>query len=1381
MKKNFTHTLKAGTAVTFALSLVVSSPLQSLAVQAAAPTDTEESVTAAVYPKPQSMEYTSTEGMKFDGTVNLVVRGGQDDQTLPKLKAVLEDAGISYAEGSEASADQATILVTTDAADYASLGHGGDAALSEEQGYVLEATNDENAKGQVTILGADEDGAYYGVLTLEQMLEQKTADGSFAEAVISDYPNIKLRGFVEGFYGFPWSFEERLGLIKDTAEFKMNTYIYAPKDDPYHKDQWRTPYPDDKAEEIRQLAAESEKDNVSFCWSAHPGYGFNYNTDDDYNALIAKFEQLYSLGVRQFGISYDDLSGYVSGTNHANIINRVNREFVQEKGDVKPLIVVATRYCNSWGSSMTTYFKPFMETLDEDVVVMWTGSDTMSAITKESYEWPKTQTGVDRDLASWWNYPVNDYCEGNLMMAPLEILHTDVDNLSGFFLNPMCQAEASKVAIFSGADYSWNVGGFACMDSWKRAIEELVPEASEAFLRFADNLSFIKEGESFAFDESRYLTDKLEALNSALREGKDVLGAATALKAEFETMREDAALLRNIENSGLLEEISVHLDAYDNLAQAGIASMDGFITACEGDISATMENIRLLQEKLANADTFKVAYMERSGVTNYKTAQVGSKRIKPMLTDSASQIQSLLTKTLVPEVECNVFTDSKILMDKKVSFQGGFYSVSDLDLTLDAGAYVGFNLPKAMKLSEISVTTDQTDTLKLQYSLNGIEWTDAEATAADGVLKTNAPITASYLRAVNTGEEAVSVQIADFRATVVYSIGTPTATTDLGMYGYNYISYAVDGNMRTRFYSSSGTSVGSYVRVDLQKAIPLYDLKICYAPNPKGLQEGVDGFKSTIVEVSTDAVTWTQIGDVIPYTDYVIETLDGQTVASVSYNAEGEMARYIRFSAAESYGNWIQVYEVLYNKAVSNIGDDSVDLVSADFDITNMAALYDGDLGTSATAQNISEGNTLVLPMTSVTNVDSLTIIQDEAQICNAKVSVKDVKSTRDAEDGWREIGALDQQVNTLKVGGSISAVKLTFDGSSSSMNISEILVTEKKDMVREGLKTLYTKWASEDLFGYRSEGADALRAALQTAKDALENKNATRAELNAASVSLVVAVNNLVPGANKTHLATELAIGEKLLVLENNYDPGDVEDLKAALEAGKTVYENVDASQDVVNAAVYAIQDIFERFSKKADVTSLESLIEAAKELAESGKYTDDTTAALQEAIEEAQAILKNPDRPDTALADAYTKIIDAVLSLQQKGNKAALHAMIVKAEEILENSDQYVADTLVGLSEALAAGQDVYEDVNALQPSIDDAVRNLTLEASEVRLLGDVNGDGRINTSDSTALLQAAAEYSALTGDDAAAADVNGDGVTNTSDAALILQYAAEKISKF
>ena len=76
-------------------------------------------------------------------------------------------------------------------------------ALSEEQGYALIASDDKNPKGKVTIVGADEDGAFYGVMSFAQMLEQKTEDGKFAEVAIYDYPSIKLRGYVEGFYGYP--------------------------------------------------------------------------------------------------------------------------------------------------------------------------------------------------------------------------------------------------------------------------------------------------------------------------------------------------------------------------------------------------------------------------------------------------------------------------------------------------------------------------------------------------------------------------------------------------------------------------------------------------------------------------------------------------------------------------------------------------------------------------------------------------------------------------------------------------------------------------------------------------------------------------------------------------------------------------------------------------------------------------------------------------------------------------------------------------------------------------------------------------------------------------------------------------------------------------
>ena len=84
-------------------------------------------------------------------------------------------------------------------------------------------------------------------------------------------------------------------------------------------------------------------------------------------------------------------------------------------------------------------------------------------------------------------------------------------------------------------------------------------------------------------------------------------------------------------------------------------------------------------------------------------------------------------------------------------------------------------------------------------------------------------------------------------------------------------------------------------------------------------------------------------------------------------------------------------------------------------------------------------------------------------------------------------------------------------------------------------------------------------------------------------------------------------------------------------------------------------------------------------------------------------------------------------------------------------------------------------------MQAVIDQAVKTLTLQAAKARLLGDVDGDGKIGTSDSTSLLRSAAELESLDETAAESADVNGDGIADTTDAALILQYAAEKISGF
>ena len=153
----------------------------------------------------------------------------------------------------------------------------------------------------------------------------------------------------------------------------------------------------------------------------------------------------------------------------------------------------------------------------------------------------------------------------------------------------------------------------------------------------------------------------------------------------------------------------------------------------------------------------------------------------------------------------------------------------------------------------------------------------------------------------------------------------------------------------------------------------------------------------------------------------------------------------------------------------------------------------------------------------------------------------------------------------------------------------------------------------------------------------------------------------------------------------------------------------------------------------------------------------------------------LENGD--EAAIAGAYEDLIDAITNLEMKGNKAALKAMLEKAAAILADTDAYVASTIDGLATVKADAQNVYDNADAVQSEINAAVKSLTLKIAAARLLGDVNGDGAVTTSDSVSVLAASAELTSLDADATASADVNGDGVADTLDAALILQTAAEK----
>ena len=329
-----------------------------------------------------------------------------------------------------------------------------------------------------------------------------------------------------------------------------------------------------------------------------------------------------------------------------------------------------------------------------------------------------------------------------------------------------------------------------------------------------------------------------------------------------------------------------------------------------------------------------------------------------------------------------------------------------------------------------------------------------------------------------------------------------------------------------------------------------------------------------------------------------------------------------------------------------------------------------------------------------------------------------------------------------------------------------------------KGLAKIIEMIESLDPSEYTKDSWAAVEEALAAAKEVAADEDATQAEVDKALSDLIGAFGGLEYGVQKLHLEVAIQAAEAILAVGNDYE--DIDALTAAVEAGRIVLADEDATQETVDNAAYAVLDELFKMAKKADLQSLESLLEASKGLLD-GSYTSESLESLRDAIEQAEAVAADHDRTDSDISDAYAGLINAIIGLKMKGNKAALAAMIVKAEAVLTKADAYVAETVEGLSDVLAGARAVYDNEDALQDEIDEAVKTLTLKVAAARLMGDVDGDGAVTTGDSAALLKYAAELGVLSADQEACADVNGDGSVDTGDAVLILQYAAEEIFTF
>lgn len=470
----------------------------------ASPVSAQPATLPAIFPAPVSIvlgKGTITLGK----SVVLVVGPGTNPETVALVRSILTSNGVEIigtANRLPSLPDRPHIIVGTGSTKIVQSALARSKAVIDghAEGYTIASVAVGNG-GIITLAGNDADGLFHAAQTFRQLAQRSAVPA----LLIQDHPAMPIRGTIEGFYGKPWSTEDRIKHLEFLATVKANTYVYSPKDDPYARDRWREPYPAATLATLGTLAATAQRNHVSFVYAISPGPTVCFSDPADVQSMERKFEALRGIGIHSFYVALDDIeytkwncdrdkvafgpSGAdAAGVAQSQLLNTVQANLLARDPGSRPLIMVPTEYSDA---KDTPYKAALRKHLDPRVVVQWTGTDVVpSAISVPDARAATKAFG--RKTLLWDNYPVNDYATttGRLLLAPYARREAGLSTeLTGILSNPMNQEAPSRVAVTGVAAFGWNDKDYDAERTWHAAARDLAggdERATAALLTFFD-------------------------------------------------------------------------------------------------------------------------------------------------------------------------------------------------------------------------------------------------------------------------------------------------------------------------------------------------------------------------------------------------------------------------------------------------------------------------------------------------------------------------------------------------------------------------------------------------------------------------------------------------------------------------------------------------------------------------------------------------------------------------------------------------------------------------------------------------------------------------------------------------------------------------------
>lgn len=912
----------------------------------------------SIYPIPQKMVENGG-SVSLTNRVNVVLEEGISNKIKAFAEEVLTGAGLTPVFSGLSSSDSYLYIGVN--------GSGGEAdGFADESGlprnvfsgaanqydpYVLQVNTLKSA-GSVVIIGDSDGSAFYGLSTLKQMLMGGT---QLSKVTIEDYAYTQYRGIVEGYYGTPYSVESIIALLEFFKEYKLNTFIYGPKGDPYHAGYWQEDYPVTVTEterkrglltqdDMRRISEKARECNVHFIWAIHPAMAnaIDFSSpsamDPGIDKIMEKFGKMYDLGVRGFGVFIDDIATTPSATMTAYLPEQVyaklkakyNTPGSDPDDNVSPLFFVPQQYSLDAGSSSLTS----LSSIDPEIVIAFTGSSVWSNINNNDCQ--RFKNIIGRNPLMWWNNPCNDNYDDRIYMHEMTYRYTaqnaPVDALGGVVANPMQEGQASKIFMFGLADYCWNTASFDATANWEASFGFLFrddAELAEAFKTFCINSESTIEPYELtslysSFRNSYYDYYLPEPATSSLISKMDELNAAFSKVATMKDSENEAYSL-------MYKDISPWLGKLTSMT--GIISTSLKWMQSPGSIDNWTDYTTAVQQydKLHSDPAFKSYVLEGSGTApweRYVEATPASYNMEPfvdfVMGKYGTYAPEFPSKDRSPKIIHNL---SYLPSSVTLSTSENEFTLNGLsNVSLAPGECIGIFMNEIKEIAISPMNAGFPDEFRVEYSLDGKNWLKVEP---DG----STYIEMAYFRIRNVTEGATHTVGADILKGTSPQIGlcSPTnVSTNMPQYQYYSISNVINYNTSSYFWSSRNQQVGDYVTVDLGGESGIYKVELDFQSDdqPAG---------KCVIEISSDGNYWEEVNSFSPS-----DIKDNQYVCVVQGDKTG---RYVRLKVTEIDNNkWFRLVNFkIYNGREISAAKDDKDIYTDALDDCSLNTHYTSD------------------------------------------------------------------------------------------------------------------------------------------------------------------------------------------------------------------------------------------------------------------------------------------------------------------------------------------------------------------------------------------------------------------------------------------------------